>query len=268
MPVEIEIELRAAVPPWENGDLLPEASACSRSRTRARRWAAPLREPCRGELSGCEPSTRSTAAAADPPAGSAGARSVTWQSALFPSGRVRLHRLPAAMTDSPTYNEGYLFAGPRGDAPWRRRTQPERRTSLSCPRRGTTHPGRVGDVELHRHGRRRQQPGVPGAAAGDHPLHLGRRVGQRDDGTLDARTATRYSAVWPAARASMSERQRGGRAASTRSSSGPRRRPASTSSAATPGARASRCWSLGRDRGALQRLRRAGVLRRRSSDRW
>src|SRR4029453_17649718 len=52
--------------------------------------------------------------------------------------------------------------------------------------------GRVARVVLHGDGGRGNRHGrVPGAAAGDHAVHLGRRDRERDDGTIDAEQSGR-----------------------------------------------------------------------------
>ena len=139
VPVEIEIDLHAAVPPWENGDLLPEAKRV-------------LEEQDEGALMGgprFEQLARATGTVRlgdteYPIDGGAlrirrqGIRRLgtfrghAWQSALFPSGRAFGYIVYPERDDGlPTYNEGYLFEGDGAlvpawvvDAPWLRRTQP------------------------------------------------------------------------------------------------------------------------------------------------
>jgi hypothetical protein len=142
VPVEIDIDLLSAVPPWENGALLPEAKRV-------------LDEQDEGALMGgprFEQLARATGTARIGDVehridGGAlrvrrqGVRRLgtfrghAWQSALFPSGRGFGYIVYPPRDDGlPTYNEGYLFDGPDGDgglvparvvdAPWLRRLQP------------------------------------------------------------------------------------------------------------------------------------------------
>jgi hypothetical protein len=139
VPVDIEIDLRAAVPPWENGALLPEAKRV-------------LDEQDEGALMGgprFEQLSRATGTARIgddeyPIDGGAlrirrqGVRRLgtfrghAWQSALFPSGRAFGYIVYPPRDDGlPTYNEGYLFDGDGAlipawvvEAPWLRRTRP------------------------------------------------------------------------------------------------------------------------------------------------
>jgi hypothetical protein len=138
--VEIEIDITAAVPPWENGALLPEAKRV-------------LDEQDEGALMGgprFEQLSRATGRARIgqkeyPIEGGAlrvrrqGIRRLgtfrghAWQSALFPSGRGFGYIVYPPREDGlPTYNEGYIFDGD-GDlipawvveAPWLRRLTPK-----------------------------------------------------------------------------------------------------------------------------------------------
>ena len=139
VPVEIEIDMHAAVPPWENGALLPEAKRV-------------LDEQDEGALMGgprFEQLSRATGTARigdEEYRIDGGAlrvrrqgvrrlgtfRGHAWQSALFPSGRGFGYIVYPPRDDGlPTYNEGYLFEGDGElvpawvvDAPWLRRLQP------------------------------------------------------------------------------------------------------------------------------------------------
>jgi hypothetical protein len=140
VPVDIAIDLVSAVPPWENGALLPEAKRV-------------LDDQDEGALIGgprFEQLTRATGTARI--GGSAhridgGAlrirrrgirrlgtfRGHAWQSALFPSGRGFGYLVfPPRHDGLPTYNEGYLFHGNGElvpawvvDAPWLSRLEPK-----------------------------------------------------------------------------------------------------------------------------------------------
>ena len=143
----------------------------------------------------------------DPPSGRSPAgtfRGHAWQSSVFPSGRAFGYIVyPPRDDGQPTYNEGYLFEGDGELIPAtgrRRAVAPaaaadRARTCRSCsrPANGTDqHQAESADLDLLRHGRRRDRL-VPGPAAGDRPLHARRRVGQRDDGALDAARPGRAS---------------------------------------------------------------------------
>lgn len=139
VPVELEIELRSAVPPWENGALLAEARRV-------------LDEQDEGALMGgprFEQLARATGRARIGDAEHAidgGAlrirrqgvrrlgtfRGHAWQSTVFPSGKAFGYiAYPPRDDGLPTYNEGYLFDGDGElvpawvvDAPWLRRLEP------------------------------------------------------------------------------------------------------------------------------------------------
>jgi hypothetical protein len=139
VPVDIEIDLRGAVPPWENGDLLPEAKRVLEEQDEGALMGGPRFE----QLSRATGTVRlgDSEWAID-----GGAlrirrqgirrlgtfRGHAWQSALFPSGRAFGYIVYPSRDDGlPTYNEGYVFAGDGDlvpawvvDAPWLRRTQP------------------------------------------------------------------------------------------------------------------------------------------------
>ena len=148
VPVQLELDIRSAVPPWESGTLLEEArrvlatqeegalmggpalrAAVPRDRhaaRRRRRVLAQRRRPAhpRARASGGWPRS----------AGTCGSRRV------FPSGRaLRPVPLSAAHDGKPTFNEGFLFEGDGElipawviDAPWLRRpASPRARTPPS-----------------------------------------------------------------------------------------------------------------------------------------
>jgi hypothetical protein len=139
VPVELELDIRSAVPPWENGALVAEA-------------ARVLDEQEEGALMGgprFEQLFRTTGTfrfggEARPVNGGGlrvrrqGIRRLArfwghaWQSSVFPSGRAFGYIVyPPRDDDRPTYNEGYLFEGDGAlvpativDAPWLRKMQP------------------------------------------------------------------------------------------------------------------------------------------------
>jgi hypothetical protein len=139
VPVELELDIRSVVPPWENGALVPEA-------------ARVLEEQEEGALMGgprFEQLFRSTGTftveGETRPVSGGGLRirrqgirrlarfwGHAWQSAVFPSGRAFGYIVyPPRDDGKPTYNEGYLFEGDGElipgtvvDAPWLRKMQP------------------------------------------------------------------------------------------------------------------------------------------------
>ena len=143
---------------------------------------------------------------------------------MFPSGRGFGYIVYPDRDDGlPTYNEGYLFDGDGElipawvvDAPWLRRLQPrgEDVSVVLETAKGTTRIQAETVVStISVMGGVGPNPALPGAAAGDRPLHLGRRDRQRDDGALDAgrpdrpvMTATGGARVSPRASTSVVEK--------------------------------------------------------------
>ncbi|HXY91282.1 MAG TPA: hypothetical protein VEP49_02295 [Acidimicrobiia bacterium] len=136
VPVEIEIDLLAAVPPWENGALLPEAKRILDEQDEGALMGGPRFE----QLSRATGTFRVADAEHRIDGGALrvrrqGVRRLgtfrghAWQSALFPSGRGFGYIVYPPRDDGlPTYNEGYLFEGDGElvpawvvDAPWLRR---------------------------------------------------------------------------------------------------------------------------------------------------
>jgi hypothetical protein len=139
VPVQIEIDIKAAVPPWENGALLPEAKRVLDEQDEGALMGGPRFE----QLS--RASGRARVGEREYPI-EGGAlrvrrqgirrlgtfRGHAWQSALFPSGRGFGYIVYPPREDGlPTYNEGYLFDGDGElipawvvDAPWLRRLIP------------------------------------------------------------------------------------------------------------------------------------------------
>jgi hypothetical protein len=139
VPVDIEIDLRAAVPPWENGDLLPEAKRVLEEQDEGALMGGPRFE----QLSRATGTVRLGDSEWAIDGGALrirrqGVRRLgtfrghAWQSALFPSGRAFGYIVYPSRDDGlPTYNEGYVFAGDGElvpawvvDAPWLRRAEP------------------------------------------------------------------------------------------------------------------------------------------------
>ena len=139
VPVEIEIDLRAAVPPWENGALLPEAKHVLDEQDEGALMGGPRFEQLNrvtGQLrvAGTEHRIEGGALRVR----RTGIRRLgtfrghAWQSAVFPSGRAFGYIVYPPRDDGlPTYNEGYVFEGDGElvpawvvDAPWLRKLQP------------------------------------------------------------------------------------------------------------------------------------------------
>jgi hypothetical protein len=139
VPVEIEIDIRSAVPPWENGALLPEAKRVLDEQDEGALMGGPRFE----QLSRATGHARvdGTEYAIDGGALRVRRQGIrrlgtfrghAWQSALFPSGRGFGYIVYPPREDGlTTYNEGYLFDGDGElipawvvDAPWLRRLQP------------------------------------------------------------------------------------------------------------------------------------------------
>ena len=138
VPVEVEIDLRSAVPPWENGGLLAEAKRVLDEQDEGALMGGPRFEQL-AHATG-------TARIGDDEHRIDGAalrirrqgirrlptfRGHAWQSALLPSGRAFGYIVYPPRDDGlPTYNEGYLFDGDGAlvpatvvEAPWLRRLQ-------------------------------------------------------------------------------------------------------------------------------------------------
>jgi hypothetical protein len=140
VPVEIEIDIRSAVPPWENGALLADAKHVLEEQDEGALMGGPRFE----QLSRATGMVRIAGREHRIDGGALrirrqGIRRLgtfrghAWQSALFPSGRAFGYiAYPARDDGLPTYNEGYLFDGDGDlvpawvvDAPWLRRLQPD-----------------------------------------------------------------------------------------------------------------------------------------------
>lgn len=136
VPVEIEVDIVSAVPPWENGELLPEAKRVLTEQDEGALMGGPRYE----QLSRASGRVR---IGDDEHVIDGGAlrirrqgirrlgtfRGHAWQSAVFPSGRAFGYIVYPPRDDGlPTYNEGYLFDGDGAltpawivEAPWLRR---------------------------------------------------------------------------------------------------------------------------------------------------
>jgi hypothetical protein len=139
VPVQIEVDIVAAVPPWENGALLPEAKRVLEEQDEGALMGGPRFE----QLSRATGTLRVDGTEYPIDGGALrvrrqGVRRLgtfrghAWQSALFPSGRGFGYIVYPPRDDGrSTYNEGYLFEGDGQlvpawvvDAPWLRRLQP------------------------------------------------------------------------------------------------------------------------------------------------
>jgi hypothetical protein len=140
IPVEVQIDIRAAVPPWENGALLAQAKQVLDEQDEGGLMGGPRFE----QLSGATGVVRIGDSEHRLDGGALRVRRQgirtfgtfrghAWQSALFPSGRGFGYIVYPPRDDGlPTYNEGYLFDGDGTlipawvvDAPWLRRLRPK-----------------------------------------------------------------------------------------------------------------------------------------------
>jgi hypothetical protein len=140
VPVDIEIDIKSAVPPWENGALLPEAKRVLDEQDEGALMGGPRFE----QLSRATGYARIAGTEYVIDGGALRVRRQgirrlgtfrghAWQSALFPDGRGFGYIVYPPREDGiPTYNEGYLFGGDGElipawvvDAPWLRRLQPK-----------------------------------------------------------------------------------------------------------------------------------------------
>jgi hypothetical protein len=139
VPVELELDIVSAAPPWENGKLLPEAGRVLAEQDEGALMGGPRFE----QLARATGTVRIGDATHRIDGGALRVRRQgirrlgtfrghAWQSALFPSGRGFGYIVYPPRDDGlPTYNEGYLFEGD-GDlipawvvrAPWLRTTTP------------------------------------------------------------------------------------------------------------------------------------------------
>jgi hypothetical protein len=139
VPVQAEIDIRSAVPPWENGALLETAKRVLEEQDEGALMGGPRFE----QLSRATGTVRIGDKEYAIDGGALRVRRVgirrmgtfrghAWQSALFPSGRAFGYIVyPPRDDEKPTYNEGYLFEGDGElipawvvDAPWLRRLRP------------------------------------------------------------------------------------------------------------------------------------------------
>jgi hypothetical protein len=141
VPVELDVDIRPAVPPWENGALLDDARRVLETQEEGALMGYPWRfeQLCRatGTLRVADESFD-----IDGGANRIRRQSIrrtallwghAWQAALFPSGRgFGYIAYPPRADGKGTYNEGYVFEGDGEliparvvDAPWLRRLQPK-----------------------------------------------------------------------------------------------------------------------------------------------
>ena len=210
--VQFDLDIRSAVPPWECGTLLEEAGHVLATQEEGALMGGPRFEQLfrttgtlqvgdeRYELDGGGLRIRRTGIRR-----LAAFRGHCWQSAIFPSGRAfGLNNYPPRDDGKSTFNEGYLYAGDGEliparvvDSPWLREMVPKGehvRVVLEAVDGTTaTIEGDTLAVDVHGHaarGRRRLS-----AAAGDRPLHVGRRDGERDARALRDPAADRPNRV-------------------------------------------------------------------------
>jgi prepilin-type processing-associated H-X9-DG protein len=139
VPVELEIDIRSAVPPWEQGALLPEAARVLAEQEEGAAMGGPRFE----QLARASGTLRVDGRVHQIEGGAlrvrrqgirrlATFRGHAWQSAVFPSGRAFGYIVYPPRDDAkPTYNEGFLFHG-EGElipawvvkAPWLRTMEP------------------------------------------------------------------------------------------------------------------------------------------------
>ncbi len=139
VPVKVEIDIVSAVPPWENGALLPEAKRVLDEQDEGGLMGGPRFE----QLSRATGTARIDDVEHRIDGGALrirrrGVRRLgtfrghAWQSTVFPSGRAFGYIVYPQRDDGlPTYNEGYVFEGDGElipawvvDAPWLRRCEP------------------------------------------------------------------------------------------------------------------------------------------------
>jgi hypothetical protein len=139
VPVELDFDIKPAVPPWEGGTLLEEAGHVLATQEEGDLMGGPRFE----QLFRATGSLRVGDEEYNLDGGGlrirrqgvrrlATFRGHAWQSAIFPSGRAFGHCIYPPRTDGkPTFNEGYLFEGDGSliparvvQAPWLRTLQP------------------------------------------------------------------------------------------------------------------------------------------------
>jgi hypothetical protein len=140
VPVEIEVDIVSAAPPWENGELLPEAKRVLEEQDEGALMGGPRFE----QLSRASGTVRIGDDQYQLQGGALRVRRQgirrlgtfrghAWQSAVFPTGRGFGYIVYPPRDDGlNTYNEGYVFEGDGElvpawvvDAPWLRRLQPK-----------------------------------------------------------------------------------------------------------------------------------------------
>lgn len=139
VPVELELDIRSAVPPWENGGLLAEAARVLEEQEEGALMGGPRFEQLfrmngRLRLDGEERELRGGGLRVRRQGIRRMARfwGHAWQSSVFPSGRAFGYIVyPPRDDGKPTYNEGYVFDGDGPlipakvvQAPWLRRMVP------------------------------------------------------------------------------------------------------------------------------------------------
>ena len=139
VPIELELEIRSAVPPWENGALVDEAARVLEEQEEGALMGGPRFE----QLFRTTGTFRVDGEVRNVNGGGLRVRRQgirrlarfwghAWQSSVFPSGRAFGYiTYPPRDDGLATYNEGYLFEGNGSlipativEAPWLRRMQP------------------------------------------------------------------------------------------------------------------------------------------------
>jgi hypothetical protein len=140
VPVQLDLDIRSAVPPWETGTLLEEAGRVLATQEEGALMGGPRFEQLfratgtlrvgdeSYEIDGGGLRIRRTGVRR-----LAAFRGHCWQSAVFPSGRAfGLNLYPPRTDGKPTFNEGYLFSGDGEliparvvDPPWLRTLEPK-----------------------------------------------------------------------------------------------------------------------------------------------
>jgi hypothetical protein len=139
VPVEIEVDLHSAVPPFENGTLRAESAKVLAEQEEGILMGGPRFEQLfRAKGTFTVDGKRSALNGGGLRIRRRGIRRIArfwghaWQSAVFPSGKAFGHLVyPPRGDGKPTYNEGYVFDGDGAliaarvvQAPWLRRMQP------------------------------------------------------------------------------------------------------------------------------------------------
>jgi hypothetical protein len=139
VPVELDVDLRSAAPPFENGSLRADAARVLAEQEEGILMGGPRFEQLfRAQGTFTVDGKRHALNGGGLRIRRSGIRRIArfwghaWQSAVFPSGKAFGHLVyPPRADGKPTYNEGYVFDGDGAlvparvvEAPWLRRMQP------------------------------------------------------------------------------------------------------------------------------------------------